>query len=304
MWGLLGGVVYTVVDAYLDHRFGEHVTSPPSIVEALHSVLDLVLPTITGGLLGVAVHYVRLREQMAALEKQRADSLRNDLNKIERDQAVWVISASLLHELKNPLHTLGLLLDEALELPDHEGDEQRRLLSKARSQLERIASEVAALRVLPDAARPALPNVELKATLSAVVDGLRSRAPGVSIVCRAAQPVLAKANPAYLRIILENLLENAVDAMSGSGSNAVITVQLHPTEQPPGCAVEVYDDGPGIDTKVVERLFEPLCTTKAEGMGLGLAIARTLARSMGGDLTLLEREHGAGFRLTLTGPSR
>lgn len=298
--GLALGLSYTLLDGYLDHNFGVPMAAPARPIEVLHALIDFVLPPITGGLLGVAVHYVQLRARMAELEKQRADTLVGDLHKIERDQAVWVISASLLHELKNPLHALGLLLDEALDLPDAERAQQQELLQRARAQLERIAVQLAALRALPSSVRPELPVVELhalvKGTTDAVLRGEQSfsleyhRDPGESLV---------RADPAYLRIIVENLLENAVDALSEVADVSSRRLEVRITKDAKRAFVEVADTGPGIDAETRTHMFEPLVTTKVSGMGLGLAIARTLARSMGGDLDLVDQPKGARFRLSL-----
>lgn len=299
LWGFAAGLTYTLVDGYLDHTFGVQVSAPERPVEVLHAIIDFVLPAITGALLGVSVHYVRLRAQMAELEKRRADDLTGDLHKIERDQAVWVISASLLHELKNPLHALGLLLDEALDTPGSDPQQQRQLLLRARTQVERITGELATLRALPSSTRPDLPIINLEESVKAAVAAITQKSPKLMLHYRAPERTLrARANSAYVRIILENLLENAVDALTdGSTSEPRVEVQLNIVDK--RCFIEVSDTGPGVETEAREHLFEPLNTTKPAGMGLGLSIARALARSMGGDLVLIEQERGARFRLSL-----
>lgn len=301
IWGFMGGLAYTLVDGYLDHTFGVQTTTPARPVEVLHAIIDFVLPTITGTLFGVSVHYVRLRARMADLEKRRADELSGDLHKIERDQAVWVISASLLHELKNPLHALGLLLDEALDAHETEPAHQRQLLVRARSHVERIASELATLRALPSSAPGHLPIIDVEEVARRVVTTFAERGQGCNVKYYgpAHGECLAQANPAYVRIILENLLENAVEAVSESADVADRCVDVHVGREEGVCWVEVSDNGPGVDTEVVEHLFEPLSTTKHSGMGLGLSIARTLARGMGGDLLLVDSAPGARFRLVL-----
>jgi two-component system C4-dicarboxylate transport sensor histidine kinase DctB len=303
IWGFLGGLAYTLVDGYLDHTFGAQTTAPARPVEVFHAIIDFVLPTITGTLLGVSVHYVRLRARMADLEKRRADELSGDLHKIERDQAVWVISASLLHELKNPLHALGLLLDEALDAHQTEPDLQKQLLVRARSQVERIASELATLRALPSSTPQHVPVIDIEEVVRRVTRTFIERVQRCQVNYHGDLPgeYLGQANPAYLRIIVENLLENAVEAVSELTAPAERRVEVHVGKERGECWVEVSDNGPGVDAEVAEHLFEPLTTTKRSGMGLGLSIARTLARAMGGDLLLVDATYGARFRLVLLG---
>lgn len=95
--------------------------------------------------------------------------------------------------------------------------------------------------------------------------------------------------------IILNLLTNAMQAMDYSGR---IKVQAHAGEQVVYC--DVSDSGPGVPPENVAKIFEPLFTTKARGIGLGLAVSRTLARANQGDLTLATTfTQGATFRLTL-----
>lgn len=299
-WGVAGGLVYTLVDGYLDHTFGVQVSSPVRPVEIFHAIVDFVLPAITGALFGVSVHYVRLRARMADLEKRRADELTGDLHKIERDQAVWVISASLLHELKNPLHALGLLLDEALEADEADPASRQQILVRARAQVERIASELATLRALPSSTRPSLPDVDLEELVHVATADVAQKAPSVNVHYQRddAARYLARANAAYVRIILENLLENAIEA-SSSDDGPTRNIEVHLCKDGSRCLIDVADDGPGVDAETKVHLFEPLNTTKPAGMGLGLSIARALARAMGGELTLVDQPKGARFRLSL-----
>jgi signal transduction histidine kinase len=95
--------------------------------------------------------------------------------------------------------------------------------------------------------------------------------------------------------IMLNLLTNAMQAMDHAGR---ITVNVRADDSIVWC--DVRDTGPGVAPENVGKIFEPLFTTKARGIGLGLAVSRTLARANEGDLTLADSlEPGAVFRLTL-----
>jgi two-component system sensor histidine kinase FlrB len=90
---------------------------------------------------------------------------------------------------------------------------------------------------------------------------------------------------------LVNLVDNALAFSS--------RVQVCATRDESGVLVAVHDDGPGIDDAAAERIFEPFFTTRADGTGLGLAMARTVARAHGGDLVLAASESGARFEMRL-----
>lgn len=108
-------------------------------------------------------------------------------------------------------------------------------------------------------------------------------------------PVLV--DPVQLGQIVLTLISNAVQALEKGGR---ITIRAQTNGTGSGVQYEVADSGPGIPRENLEKIFEPLFTTKARGIGLGLAVSRTLARANGGDLTVTSAPgQGATFHLTL-----
>ncbi len=287
--GLALGALYVAADYALDARL-ERGDLPIAIV-SLHRLIDGVLPLLAGALLGVTVHYVQLRAAVARSEARRADELRARLARVERDQAVWIVVAATLHEVKNPLHTVGLLVTEAAELPADAAELRASMLERVGHQLERIRSNVDALRGLSDRARPSLRPVALEDIVREVAADLAetARAANATLSVRVAEASLAAADPGHVRIILENLLGNALESLEGESAGGHVEVAVETSDS--SVAVRVKDDGPGIPPAIQADLFEPLATTKDHGLGLGLPIARALARAMGGDLTI---ESGAG----------
>ncbi|MHB8354226.1 MAG: two-component system sensor histidine kinase NtrB [Burkholderiales bacterium] len=110
-----------------------------------------------------------------------------------------------------------------------------------------------------------------------------------------------KANRMHIHKVLLNLLHNGIEAVLQMGGVApALTVTAH--RVPEKCLVEVTieDNGPGIGAEVQKRLFDPFFTTKATGIGMGLAISRSLTEAHGGELWVEMRENpGARFHLTL-----
>jgi signal transduction histidine kinase len=99
-----------------------------------------------------------------------------------------------------------------------------------------------------------------------------------------------------LRILIDNALKH-----TAPGTEISITAAETPTQSPSWTRLTVTDDGPGIETRARERVFERFYTADSVGgSGLGLAIARELARAMGGDVVLEPRRgRGAAFSLVL-----
>jgi signal transduction histidine kinase len=97
-----------------------------------------------------------------------------------------------------------------------------------------------------------------------------------------------------LRDLLHNVIGNAVEAAGPGGS---VEIRLRPEGK--GYAVEVSDSGPGPDAALADRLFEPFVTGKPDGVGLGLAVARRVARAHGGDVTWQRQGGRTCFRIEL-----
>ncbi|MGE5505378.1 MAG: sensor histidine kinase, partial [Actinomycetota bacterium] len=107
------------------------------------------------------------------------------------------------------------------------------------------------------------------------------------------------ADPVQVQEVLVNLVRNAVEAQAGlpASGRAVLV-----TARPAGDTVEiaVADRGPGLAPEIAERLFQPFTTSKAGGMGMGLAISRTIVEAHGGQLWLsADGPAGCCFRFTL-----
>lgn len=283
--GVLWGAAYSIIDQYLDATLA--AADVPDALKHLHNFVDLVLPLLAGGVLGAALYFLQVRAAKAHGEAQRADELHARLTRVERDQAVWVVVASTLHEIKNPLHALGLLLTEVLDLRADEQPTRVELLQRMNQQLGRVQKNVDALRSLSVRAVPRPETVELCAAARAVssdlLRALRTSAP--ELVLRGLHEAPVKADPTHLRVILENLIANALEAVEAA-ENPTVTLDVEAEDT--SVRLRISDNGPGVPPELRADLFEPLATSKSRGLGLGLPIARALARAMGGDVALAD----------------
>jgi len=281
--GVLAGAVYVGFDLISEAKLSAGTLTGP--LASAHSLIDHLIPVLAGALIGLSIHQRRLRSRLAAAEAAagRAEALRARLLRVERDQAVWVLAAAVLHELNNPLHALGLLLDE-YQACAHDSAERAELVERAHAQVRRALAHLETLRSMQGSAEPEAQPIALErvlGTLAADVSALAEPSIVVRTSCPA--PVTINADPGYLRAILENLLDNSLHALRAA-QGGVVTLSL--STEADRAIVRVADDGPALEPSMRATLFDPLRTTKSHGLGLGLPIARALARAMHGELSL------------------
>ena len=294
--GVIAALSYVSFDVIAESKIRDG-TITGTLANA-HTLIDKVLPLIAGVMLGILIYHRRVRARFTAHQELavRTEALRQRLLKVERDQAVWVLAAAVLHELNTPLHALGLLLDEHAE---SDGDEARQaeLSKRARAQMDRVRAQLGHLRTMRGAGAPELRPVAVDRLATLLADDLTCLPENDAFEVRvhADEPLLVFGDPTYLRTILENLVDNSLKALRERGAGSV-TIQLGKERE--HAVVRVSDTAPPVSPALRASLFEPLRHEKTQGLGLGLPIARALARAMNGELSY---EEGAGksFRLEL-----
>ena len=108
------------------------------------------------------------------------------------------------------------------------------------------------------------------------------------------------ADRVQLQQVMINLVVNAIEAMSGASDGARELMIVSGIDDANDVVVEVQDTGPGLDSEKLDRLFQSFYTTKRDGIGMGLAISRSIAEAHGGRLSAAPNNpRGAVFRLTL-----
>ena len=257
--------------------------------------------TVVGVLVWFLVHQLRqkdaqLSESLVDLERAREELIRE-----QKLAAVGRLASGIAHEIRNPVSTIVSALSTACgsALEASEREEMFEIAAKESRRLERLTTDFLAY------ARPRNPEKALSSlddTLGYVADTCRPRGNerGVSINTHPSGGVVAEIDANYVQQALMNLVMNAIEAASPQGG-----VDLRAGANSDGSVwIEVENAGPIIPPASVARLFEPFFSTKAQGTGLGLPIARNIARAHGGDLILSGNEPGrVCFTLTLPASS-
>lgn len=230
------------------------------------------------------------------------ESLRRTLAELasrESLAAMGEFAASLAHEVRNPLTAIRIDLERVEEgIPD--GSALKAPQERALREIGRLEETVSdALSGIRGGIRPGL--LDLREPLRAAVEsaGPSFREHGVELVPPdMPAPLEAQGDAGALEQLFLNLLTNAAQAMEPGGKASVKA-----TRSQDEIRIDVVDEGRGVPEELVERVFDPLFTTKAHGTGLGLTVARRIATAHGGTLTLANRPEGGTLaRLRLPRP--
>lgn len=241
--------------------------------------LGVQVPVSASGEVGdLQRSFNRMSERLAELEAER-----DRWQQREHLAQLGDLSRGLAHTLRNPLHTLGLAVEE---LAGGEGDRQS-LVATSRAQIRRIDRWLRSFLALgaEEVAEPVA--IDLGDLVQAVA--LESVQQGAEVRIESADETLvARVVPGALRAALANLVENATDA-SPEGEPVLVRIAREDEE----ALVTVTDSGPGLPDEVRRRLFSPHVTTKVGGSGMGLFLARQLVVGMhGGRLEVSDRNGG------------
>lgn len=270
-----------------------HVTLQDASSEMSHDVGEIeVSDTLDLPELHQMVQEMVSRFRMVMQELQQA---RRDAVQSERLAAVGELAAGIAHELRNPLTSVKLLVQMAIQRSSSE--------ALGRRQLQVVIDEIArmekTIQGLLDFARPpTLRRVrhDLRDTLHGALNLIVGRSQQKSIIVTAnipAHPIWLDADPDQIQQVFVNLLLNGIEAMSFNGVLEVTMEDAEPDSRT--CRTRFADSGSGITKAVLERMFEPFVTSKEHGTGLGLAVSRRIIEGHGGSLIAANRESGGAI---------
>ncbi len=246
----------------------------------------------------------RLKDEVLEREQAQQELLQaqDELVQAGKLSALGTMSASISHELNQPLAAIRSYAENAGVLLDHQRTDDARGNLKLIGELTaRMASIIAHLRAFARRDRHAPESVALQPALDDALALLakRRRAMAVELIRDLPAATLwVQAGETRLRQVLGNLLANALDALGEKAPPR--RIWLSAVQAADGILLTLRDNGPGFSAEALSRAREPFFTTKtsAQGLGLGLAICDTLMRALGGELLLANHPEG-GALLTL-----
>ncbi|MGI4757368.1 MAG: sensor histidine kinase [Janthinobacterium lividum] len=260
----------------------------PDPVDAQDQIVELSTFGVAGLLAGVVADRERMQRRSVELTKQELERVYTELRenieqlrKNERLSAAGQLSASLAHEIRNPLASISGaagILARGNATPDSR-QECLEILTKESQRLNKLLTNFL------DFARPRLPRFQFADPLAVVQSTCllaqhmaASRGIALSVHGNGASREVS-CDVEQIKQVLLNLLLNALQA-SEAGSSVTVRVR----GEQDNLRIEVEDAGCGMSASDLESLFDPFFTTKDYGTGLGLAVAANIVRQHGGNL--------------------
>jgi two-component system sensor kinase FixL len=237
-----------------------------------------------GGAVLVRADITELRR--AEMEAQRS---RQELAQVARVSTVGEMTASLAHQLNQPLAAIMTNAQAAsrmLNMAAPDVDEVRAILQDIVRDDRRASDVIQRLRQLLRKGELEMTGVNLTAAIREVVDLVSTEAIIRNITVSfdfVREPVLVTGDRVQLQQVILNLLHNAMEAMADQQSSAR-RIAIGCREDHDQVAITVRDSGPGLRMGTEEVVFEPFYTTKTGGMGMGLSIVRSIVEAHGGSI--------------------
>lgn len=224
----------------------------------------------------------------------QAEYLRRQ-QQIEKLATIGQVAGGVAHELRNPLNVIKTSVYYLLNATNASDEKKNQHLARIEKQIGLADGVITALSNFARLPVPDMHPVPLDAWLREVLETIALPASvQVSLIGMDSNPAVW-CDPNQMQIVIRNLIRNANDAMPKGGR---ITITAREDGETVGLCIA--DDGPGIAEDLLDRIMEPLFTTKARGIGLGLSMAKAIVEKNNGELSVTSPPgQGAEFTVRL-----
>lgn len=287
------GIALYFADAMLAQ--GEAPTTALLLQLLVFAIVAFTSAVIAGRLRAAGTESEQLAAELAAFRLQEAE-VRRLVIRAERLEGVAEVSASLAHEIKNPLASIRSAVEQLSRLPRASEDEKvlSALVQRESDRLSRVLTEFL------DFARAGVTRVEeidlaeISRNAARLAGSQPGMADGVRIVDRfPSTPMIIEGDEDLMHRAIFNLLLNAVQASPPNREVRIEGGALMPHQLPDGpefadgaYGIVVIDHGAGIAPQIRDRMFDPFVTTRTGGSGLGLSIVQRAVQAHGGLVTV------------------
>jgi signal transduction histidine kinase len=276
----------------------------PNVWEQYRMQIMAVVATLL--LQATIISWLLVERRRRYFAQAEATSRRREVVRLNRVTTANVLSSSIAHELNQPLGAI-LSNTEAAQMllkadPPDLGQISEILSDIVRDE-QRASGIIAGLRnLLNNRTEADLRTFELNDAVRGVVKIIAPEMERRGVVLRtllASEALPVRCDPIHLQQVVINLVMNGMDAMDGEPGPHNLTIRTCRNAESDFVEVRISDSGKGIPESSLTRIFEAFVTTKPQGTGLGLPIARTILESYGGEIWAENRQRGTVFSFRL-----
>ncbi len=297
-FGVQGGLIIAAASclAFVPHLLLFWVQGPQAYYSELSEIIFYLSAGLIIGLISSREN--RLREQYRRLSEQLAGSYKRlheqasrlvaaekQLGESQKLSMLGQVSASLAHEIKNPLAAIKgaaeILADEVGK--DHPKYEFVEIMRSEVSRLNRSVEDVLAYcrgQQSPEKDRQKAIGEIADRVVLLMGDRIRQKGVAVTFDKDPTASAFLTDDPGMTQVLI-NIMINALDAVHDNGR-----IHIDIQSRAGGCHIKVSDDGPGVDPDLLDTIFQSFVTDKEGGTGLGLSISKKIVNSLGGRISI------------------
>ena len=280
--------------------------SPTAWEQYSWQIMLIAATLVVQSLLIAGLFYEHRRRRQAEVEASRRMA---ELAHMNRSAAIGHVSASIAHEIKQPLAAIVMNAGAGLrwlakDAPNVE--EAAHALRNIVGNGNRASQVVEALRAMFKKETPSRTLVDINDAIREVLTLLHIELDEHAVLTKTSLKEglpRVMADRVQLQQVIFNLVMNAIEAMSSTAAGSRVLLLRSEATDTGECIVAIEDSGPGIEPETLKRIFEPFFTSKSKGMGIGLSICRSIIEAHGGRLSAAPaRPRGVIFEILLPVP--
>ena len=260
----------------------------------------LLVLTVTGLIVGIVVSERKNSDRIARDAQARLVERQAEATQVARVNLVSGMASALAHEINQPMtaaRALGRSAQHLLRTPGSDLSRADNNLSTMLTHIDHAGDIVRRMRNFIRRGHPHVSTINtremLEEAMTLAYAEASARRVRVDLDAPADLPDL-HGDRVQLEQIVLNLVHNAIDAIAAAGqSDGQVHVAARRHSAPQRIEIGVLDNGPGVEGELVDRLFDPLTTTKQDGLGLGLSICSSIMEAHGGRVWLHSGKPGA-----------
>ncbi len=219
--------------------------------------------------------------------------MEEEIKRKEKLAAIGELSASIAHELRNPLASIKSSF-EMLKEGGLDNDSRVRLMEIALTEMDRLDAIVTDFLLYSNPRPPVFTEFNLSRIVEEVIAMAENLKDGVEVMMQSPEKIMMRGDEQRIRQLLWNLTVNAIESINETGK-----VMISVEKGPEGTIITIRDTGEGIPEEIGSKIFYPFFSTRERGTGLGLAIAYRIVEEHNGNIKFKSRPgKGTEFRIT------